>query len=32
MLCVDGCHDVMFSEPKLLANILAERCRLRANS
>jgi pimeloyl-ACP methyl ester carboxylesterase len=32
MICVDGCHDVMFSEPKLVATILADRCRLRANS
>jgi len=32
MICVDGCHDVMFTEPKLLANILAHRCRLRAGS
>jgi pimeloyl-ACP methyl ester carboxylesterase len=32
MICMNGCHDVMFSEPKLLANILADRCRLRANS
>jgi hypothetical protein len=32
MICVDGCHDIMFTEPKLLANILANRCRLRAGS
>jgi pimeloyl-ACP methyl ester carboxylesterase len=32
MICMDGCHDVMFSEPELLANILADRCRLRADS
>ncbi len=32
MICMDGCHDVMFSEPKLLATILADRCRLRAGS
>jgi pimeloyl-ACP methyl ester carboxylesterase len=30
MICMNGCHDVMFSEPRLLANILADRCRLRA--
>ena len=30
MICVDGCHDVMFSEPKLVAKILADRCRLRS--
>jgi pimeloyl-ACP methyl ester carboxylesterase len=27
MICVDGCHDVMFSEPKLVAKILADRCQ-----
>jgi len=32
MLCLDGCHDVMFSEPASLAAILAERCRLRAGN
>jgi len=31
MICVNGCHDVMFSEPKLLATILADRCRLRSS-
>ena len=30
MICLDGCHNVMFSEPKRLAAILADRCRLRA--
>jgi pimeloyl-ACP methyl ester carboxylesterase len=30
MICVDGCHDVMVSEPAGLAEILADRCRLRA--
>jgi pimeloyl-ACP methyl ester carboxylesterase len=30
MICVDSCHDVMFSDPGRLAAILAERCRLRA--
>jgi pimeloyl-ACP methyl ester carboxylesterase len=32
MVCVDGCHDVMFSEPKVVATILADRCRLQADS
>lgn len=31
MICIDGCHDVMFSEPGRLATILADRCRLRAS-
>jgi alpha-beta hydrolase superfamily lysophospholipase len=31
MICLDGCHDVMFSDPASLATILAERCRLRAS-
>lgn len=31
MICMDDCHDVMFSQPKLLATILADRCRLRAD-
>jgi pimeloyl-ACP methyl ester carboxylesterase len=30
MVCVDGCHDVMYSEPAKLAGILAERCRLHS--
>jgi pimeloyl-ACP methyl ester carboxylesterase len=30
MICLDGCHDVMFSDPAGLATILAGRCRLRA--
>jgi pimeloyl-ACP methyl ester carboxylesterase len=30
MICLDGCHDVMFSEPERLAAILSGRCRLRA--
>jgi pimeloyl-ACP methyl ester carboxylesterase len=30
MICLDGCHDVMYSEPAKLARVLAERCRLRA--
>ena len=32
MICLDGCHDVMFSDPAALAAIFAERCRLRASS
>jgi pimeloyl-ACP methyl ester carboxylesterase len=32
MICIDSCHCVMFSEPRLLATILADRCRLRAIS
>jgi pimeloyl-ACP methyl ester carboxylesterase len=31
MICLDGCHDVMFSDPAGLATILAGRCRLRAS-
>ena len=27
MVCLDGCHDVMYSEPAKLAAILAQRCR-----
>ncbi|MEB3979911.1 alpha/beta hydrolase [Mycobacterium sp. 663a-19] len=30
MICIDACHDVMFSQPGRLAAILVERCRLRA--
>jgi pimeloyl-ACP methyl ester carboxylesterase len=29
VITVDACHDVMFSHPELLAQILLERCRLR---
>lgn len=29
---VDTCHNLMISEPKLLADILIERCRLRSSS
>ena len=32
MICLDGCHDVMYSDPSGLATILADRCRLRASS
>jgi pimeloyl-ACP methyl ester carboxylesterase len=31
VICVDACHDVMYSHPKRLAAILAERCRLCAH-
>jgi hypothetical protein len=27
MICVDACHDVMFSRPGWLATMLADRCR-----
>jgi pimeloyl-ACP methyl ester carboxylesterase len=30
MICLDGCHDVMYSDPSGVATILADRCRLRA--
>lgn len=30
LICIDSCHDVMFSDPTRLATILADRCRLRA--
>jgi pimeloyl-ACP methyl ester carboxylesterase len=30
MICLDGCHDVMVSDPAGLAVILIDRCRLRA--
>jgi hypothetical protein len=29
-ICIDTCHDVMFSEPTRLAAILLERCRVHA--
>jgi pimeloyl-ACP methyl ester carboxylesterase len=32
MICIGGCHDLMFSDPAGLATILAERCRLRSSS
>ena len=32
MICLDGCHDVMFSDPKGVATILADRCQLRASN
>ena len=28
MVCIDGCHDVMVSDPVRLAAILADRCRM----
>jgi hypothetical protein len=28
ILTIDTCHDLMVSEPKRLAEILVERCRL----
>ena len=31
VICVDACHDVMYSHPQRLAAILAERCRLCAH-
>jgi pimeloyl-ACP methyl ester carboxylesterase len=31
LIPVDTCHDLMISEPALLAKILVERCRLRAH-
>jgi len=30
MICLDGCHDVMVSDPAGLAGILLDRCRLQA--
>jgi hypothetical protein len=27
LFCVDTCHDLMYSEPGRLAEILIERCR-----
>ena len=32
LICVDSCHDVMISEPKWLAQVLIERCRLRSSA
>jgi hypothetical protein len=31
VICVDACHDVMYSHPERLAAILAERCNLWAH-
>jgi pimeloyl-ACP methyl ester carboxylesterase len=30
LICIDTCHDLMYSEPRRLAEILIERCRYRA--
>jgi pimeloyl-ACP methyl ester carboxylesterase len=30
LICIDTCHDLMYSEPRQLAEILIERCRYRA--
>jgi pimeloyl-ACP methyl ester carboxylesterase len=30
LICIDTCHDLMYSEPSRLAEILIERCRHRA--
>jgi hypothetical protein len=32
LVCLDTCHDLMYSEPKRLAAILLERCRFRAEA
>jgi pimeloyl-ACP methyl ester carboxylesterase len=32
LIPVDTCHDLMISEPRLLAEILIERCRLRSRA
>jgi pimeloyl-ACP methyl ester carboxylesterase len=32
LIPVDTCHDLMISEPRLLAEILIERCRLRSSN
>lgn len=32
LVCIDTCHDLMYSEPGRLAAILLERCRFRARS
>jgi pimeloyl-ACP methyl ester carboxylesterase len=29
LICVDTCHDLMYSEPRWLAEVLIERCRYR---
>ena len=31
LIPVDTCHDLMISEPRLLAEVLIERCRLRSD-
>ncbi|HXY62987.1 MAG TPA: alpha/beta fold hydrolase [Mycobacterium sp.] len=30
LICIDTCHDLMYSEPRRLAEILIERCHFRA--
>jgi pimeloyl-ACP methyl ester carboxylesterase len=30
LICIDTCHDLMYSEPGRLAEILIDRCRFRA--
>jgi hypothetical protein len=30
LICLDTCHDMMYSEPRVLAGILLDRCRFRA--
>jgi pimeloyl-ACP methyl ester carboxylesterase len=30
LICIDTCHDLMYSEPRWLAEVLIERCRYRA--
>ncbi|CNH92455.1 hydrolase%2C alpha/beta fold family protein%2C putative [Mycobacterium tuberculosis] len=30
LVCLDGCHNVMVSDPAGLAAVLIDRCRLRA--
>lgn len=32
LICLDTCHDLMYSEPQRLAAILLERCRFRAEA
>jgi len=32
LVCIDTCHDLMYSEPEQLAAILLERCRFRVRS
>ncbi len=32
LICLDTCHDLMYSEPRRFAAILLDRCRFRARS
>jgi pimeloyl-ACP methyl ester carboxylesterase len=32
VICIDTCHDLMYSEPARLARILLERCRFRTSA